>query len=120
MEQEVGFGSSPDDVAVAVCAVAENRACDVGAVAVVVFGVIATRAQTIGRAHRGGWREGEDTLDVVSEIGVHVGVVHTVVKSCVGDGDDDPASVQPRPGTVDVAHDGVVPGIVDVHHLNTL
>ena len=48
MEQEVGFGSSPDDVAVAVGAVTENRACDVGAVAVVVFGVVSTRAQTVG------------------------------------------------------------------------
>ena len=120
MEQEVGFWSGADNVAVAVGAVTQNRACDVGAVAVVVFGIVATRAQTVGCAHRGRWREGKNTLDVVSEIGVHVGVVHTVVKSCVGDGDDDAASIQPRPGTVDVAHDGVVPGIVNVHHFNAL
>ena len=94
MENQVRFRGCADNVAVAVRSVTKDRTRHVGAVNVVVFGVIAARAQTVSGANRSRWREGEDARDVVSEIGVHVRVVDTVVQSGIGHGHNDAASVQ--------------------------
>ena len=118
MHQQVSLGRCANDGTVAVGSVAEHGPCHVGAVAVMVFRIVSARAQAERGA--GGSRrwEGKDAGDVVPEIRVHVGVVHTVIQARVGHGDDDAAPVQTRPCRIDVGHVGAVPGVVDVHDLN--
>ncbi len=55
---------------------------------------------------------------MVSEIRMHVGVVDTVIKAGIGDGDNHTASIQTGPRRVNVGHVGGVPGVINVHHLN--
>ncbi len=95
MHEQMGFRGCSDDGPVAVGAVTECRTSDVCAVAVVVFGIVtAGSAQTVGCTCGGGGCERVDGRDVVAEIGVHVGVVDTVVKAGIGDGHDDARAVQ--------------------------
>ena len=71
------------------------------------------------RTNRSRWWEGQNTGDVVPEVRVHVGVVHPVVQTRVGHGDDDARAVKSRPRRVDVGHVRAAPRVVDMHDLYT-
>ena len=88
------------------------------AVAVVVLRVITARAQTEGGTGGCRWREGKNAGDVVAKVRVHVGIVDPVVKPRIGDGDDDAASIEARPGRVNTGHVGATPRVINVHDLN--
>ncbi len=57
---------------------------------------------------------------MVTEIGVHVGVVDPVVQARIGHGDDDARAVKARPTRVDGGHVRAAPHVGDVHDLNAL
>ena len=89
VEEEVGLGGRSDDVTVAVCSITKHRPGNVCTVTVVVFGIVAAGVEVVIAACRWGCWERENSGDVVTEIGVHVGVVDSVVKTRIGHRDDD-------------------------------